>query len=314
MSDLRAVSPPAWSGDGRRIAFATADAVWTVRGQAGAEPHRLTAMTGVDRVAWSPDGGAVTVLAGGRLLTVDLDDPSPRPLVPSRGVQCFAWPPVGARGGFGRAGRLSGPVYASAAGGRTAVWALRDAERPFRIGSLPSGIAARSLIWLAGDAGVAVTAAGGGDADRIVFLRPDARAASRVERLPAGGRDPVPSPAGRFIAYLEDAGGGESRVAAVRAGGAGRRVLTPPGHYTGLAWSPSDTLVAFARQDGEWADLEIADVLTGQRLHVGDYRPEMAASDAPLVIVWAPGGTRLAFGTDTGETAGFVWLATLERR
>jgi WD40 repeat protein len=308
VSDLRAVSPPAWSPDGRHLAFSTADALWSVRPAPGdVDRRRIAPVAGVERVAWSPDGRTLGVLAGGRLLAIGFDDPSPRALAPVEGVRFFAWPP---------AGRAAvGPVYTTFAGGRTAVWTVRGPERQVRVALLAAGVEARSLAWLAGNTGVAVAAGGRGtDADRIVFLRPDVRTEPRVQMLPAGGRAPVPSPEGRFIAYLEDAGSGEARVAVMRSDGTGRRVLTPAGRYSGLAWSPAGTLVAYARQEGDRAALEIADVLTGARLWLGDYRPEAGPPHAPLAIVWAPDGARLAFGTDTGAAAGFVWVATLERQ
>lgn len=311
VSDLRAVSPPAWAPDGRHLAFSTADALWSVRAVPGdVDRRRIAAVAGAGRVAWSPDGRTLAALAGGRLLAFALDDPSPRALVPAVGIKDYAWPRAGA-----------GPAYATANGAGTALWTLPAAGGVVRIGSLPPGLEMRTLVWLAGNAGLAVVAGDrGAAADRVVFIRLGVRAAPRVQALPIGGHDPVPSPEGRFIAYLDGAAasgagdGGETRVAVMRADGTGRRALTPPGRYTGVAWSPAGTVVAYARQEGDRAALEIADVLTGERLWLGDYRPEAAPPQAPLAIVWAPDGTRLAFGTDTGSRDGFVWVATLERR
>jgi len=47
-------------------------------------------------------------------------------------------------------------------------------------------------------------------------------------------------------------------------------------------------------------------------MRTSEYRSEPGA--APATIAWSADGTRLAFGNDTGETVGVVWLATLERR
>ncbi|HEV2281144.1 MAG TPA: hypothetical protein VGX75_01990 [bacterium] len=321
VSDLHAISPPAWAPDGRHLAFSTADALWSVRPEAGDVDHRrIAAVADVERVAWSPDGRTLAALAGGRLLAFALDDPTPRALVPAVGIKDYAWPPAG-RTGFGRgAPGGPGPAYAIANGAGTALWMPQAAGGAVRIGSLPAGLEMRTLVWLAGNAGLAVVGGDRGAAvDRVVFIRLGVRAATRVQRLPPGGHDPAPSPEGRFIAYLADAASsgapdGETRVAVMRADATGRRALTPPGRYTGVAWSPAGTLVAYAREEDGRAALEIADVLTGERLWLGDYRPEAAPPQAPLAIVWAPDGTRLAFGTDTGRRAGFVWVATLERR
>jgi Tol biopolymer transport system component len=139
--------------------------------------------------------------------------------------------------------------------------------------------------------------------------------------LPVHGRDPVPSPEGRFIAYLdgaavpEAAGEDATRVAVMRADGTGRRELTPAVRHGAVAWSPAGTLLAYTNEEGDHAGLEIVDVLTGERMGVGDYyRADTASSRTPLAIVWAPDGTRLAVGTATGRSAGFISMVTLERR
>jgi len=325
LSDLRAVSPPAWAPDGTSVAFSTADAVWTIRIPGAPEDaHRLAPLAGVTRVAWSPDGQTLLALAGGRLFGIPLADPLPRLLVPMEGVRFLAWPPAGpAPAARAPRGMVQAVLAATTASAATIVWSVAiptdvgdpaGPGRPRRLGSVPGDLTVRSLAWLPGDAGVVAAAEDRyGDSARLVFLTPGARA-SRVQPLPAGDHAALPSPEGRFIAYLEDAADGGSRVCAMRADGSGRRTLTAAGRYSGLAWSPSGTLLAFARQAGNRVALEIADVLTGEQLRVGAYRPEGTPSDALFTIAWGPDGTRLAFGPDTGPAAGFIWLATLERR
>jgi hypothetical protein len=324
VSDLRAVGPPAWAPDGRHLVFCTADALWRVVPQAGdVGRRRIAQIAGAERVAWSPDGRTVTAVAGGRLVAVALDDPSPRPLAPIGGVLYYAWPPAG-RTVFGRVGGAgAGPLLVSAGPSGATVWTLRpDAGRAVRVGALPGALQVRGLTWLSGRAGIAIAAADrGGTADRTVFIAIDARTATRVQMLPVGGRDPVPSPEGRFIAYLDGsdvsgaAGEDETRVAVMRADGTGRRDLTPAGRHGGLSWSPAGTLLAYTKEDGDHAALEIVDVLTGERMGIGDYyRVDAASSHAPVAIVWAPDGTRLAVGTAAGRSAGFISMVTLERR
>jgi WD40 repeat protein len=320
LSDLHAISPPAWSPDGGAVAFSTADAVWIVRPPVPADnAHRLAPLPGVASVAWSPDGRIVVALAGGRIVAIPVDDPSPRPLASMTGVSFLAWAP----GGRGR-GVLQAAVAASAPSGRTTVWHVTipteagepaGAVRFRRLGALPRGWEVGALVWMAGDAGVAVAADDTyGDGARVMFLNPGPRPGGRAQTLPAGDHAPVPSPQGRFIAYLEDVPDGGARLCVMRTDGTGRRALSGAGRYSGVAWSPSGTLLAFARQDADRLALGIIDVMTGEALRLGDYRPETGPVGAPVSIAWAPDGTRLAFGTDTGTAPGFVWLAALERQ
>jgi dipeptidyl aminopeptidase/acylaminoacyl peptidase len=323
LSELPAVSPPAWAPDGTSIAFSTADAVWVIRPAAVPRgEHRLARLAGVKRVAWSPDGQTLVALAGGRLLGIPLDDPLPRVAAPIEGIRLFAWPPAGpARSGQSWRGVAEAAVAASAPGGRTVVWSVgiatdpgeRGGSRPHRLGSVARGLEPGSLAWLAGDNGGVVLSTDdlAEDTAHLIFMGSGARAAPRTQTLATGDHAALPSPEGRFIAYLHDEGD-DSRVWVMRADGSGRRALTAAGRYTGLAWSPSGTLLAFVEQTGDGAALEIAGVLTGETMRAGEYRPEPAA--APTAIAWSADGTRLAFGTDTGETVGVVWLATLERR
>jgi len=323
LSELPAVSPPAWAPDGTSIAFSTADAVWVVRPAAvPRDEHRLARVAGVKRVAWSPDGGTLVALAGGRLLGIPLDDPSPHVAAPIEGVRLLAWPPAApARSGQAWRGTAEAAVAASAPGGGMVVWSVdiatgpgeRGGVRPRRLGSVPRGLEARSLAWLAGNNGGVVLSTDdpAHDTAHLVFMGSGARAAPFVQTLAPGDHAALPSPQGRFIAYLRDEGDG-SRVCVMRADGSGRRALTAAGRYSGLAWSPSGTLLAFAEQSGDGAALEIAGVLTGVTMRAAQYRPEPAA--APTAIAWSADGTRLVFGTDTGDSVGVVWLATLERR
>jgi dipeptidyl aminopeptidase/acylaminoacyl peptidase len=323
LSELPAVSPPAWAPDGASIAFSTADAVWVIRPAAvPRDEHRLARVAGVKSVAWSPDGRTLVALAGGRLLGIPLDDPLPRVAAPIEAVRLLAWPPTGqARSGQAWRGAAEAAVAASAPGGGTVVWSVdiatdpgeRSGVRPHRLGSVPRGFEARSLAWLAGDTGGVVLSADdpAEDTAHLVFMGSGAHAAPRVQTLAPGDHAPLPSPEGRFIAYLHDEGDG-SRVCVMRADGGGRRALTAAGRYTGLAWSPSGTLLAFVEQAGGGAALAIAGVLTGETMRTSEYRPKPGA--APATIAWSADGTRLAFGNDTGETVGVVWLATLERR
>ncbi len=332
VSDLPATSPPAWAPDSRRLAFGAEDGVWIAAADRRAA-RPLAALRPATLVAWAPDGRRLAALAGGVLYALALDGAPPQPLVPAGGVRLFAWDPAGGRIAYvaGRGGRQELRVW-EPPGHHAPGHAVPGALVP-----IAGAAEVRALDWLPGGRGLFVALGPRGDPRATRLLRIDLAAPGRTDARPGGAGSPAPipgegsmgqpvtwfgsgtgwalAPGGRFLAYVGGGPGpGRARVVVARPDGTGRRGLTPAGAYSGLAWSPSGTLLAFASAagDGE-VRLLIADVTTGERLEVADYRPEIASPGGVLAVRWAPDGLALAFGTDTGETAGPVWVARLSR-
>lgn len=315
--DLPATSPPAWAPDGRRLAVGAEDGVWIAAAHRR-DAYRLAGLRHATQIAWAPDGRRLVALAGGVLYGLALDGAPPRPLVPAAGVRLFAWDPAG--------GRIA---YVAGRGGREElrVW---EPAGPGALVPIAGAAEVRALDWPADGRGLFVALGLRGDRGAARLLRIDLAA-------PGGAGPPVPvpgdggtvsgvtlpwfgagwalAPDGRFLAYVGVGPGPDrARVVVARPDGTGRRSLTPAGVYSGLAWSPSGTLLAFASTTGDGeVRLLIADAATGERLEVADYRPEIPSPGGVLAVRWAPDGLALAFGTDTGETAGPVWVARLSR-
>jgi len=273
--------------------------------------RRLAALPHVVRVAWAYDGRSLAALAGGVLYTLSLDGSPPQPVARDERVGFFEWDPSGRRIAY-----LASPDAHS----YLRLWSADGGAAPSTLRSIADALEVRGLDWLANGQGIflALGPRGALRADR--FLRipvPGSRAVSFAAPLREGGRSPVLAPSGRLLAFIggsdEELQSGRGRVSVMRIDGTGRRFLMPAGIYSGLSWSPSGNLLAFAEGGGDRMRLWIADVTTGEHLQVTDYRPEIPSHSESLAVTWAPDGLRLAFGTDTGETAGPIWMVRLAR-
>jgi WD40 repeat protein len=312
VSDRIAVSPPAWAPRGRRLAFSTDEAVWMLSLDQHDE-QRLASLPHVTEVGWAPTGRRLAALSAGRLCVLSLDGAPPRPVAAPPDVRLFAW----ARSGTHLA-------YVAARGGRDTLWVTddEDADREPKTSraylAIPEPLEARMVAWLPGGQEM-IVAAGPRNLDVTdrFFIVTGSGIGTRPLRLRDAARYPEVAPTGRFLAFLEGTAGdvlsGRGEVTIIREDGTGRRVLEPPGVYGGLAWSPSGSTLALGRADQGHIAVEIVDAVTGSRLLVDDYRPEIPSSGSAFSIAWSPDGRALAFGTNTGATVGPLWVATLTR-
>ena len=121
-SDLRQLigefsTSPAWSPDGSRIAYLTADGAISVANADGTDARRLTAPPTSytdERPSWSPDGGALafarrqTFGNDPQLHVVDADGSNERQVTSTEGASRFpSWSPDGTQIVFTHIGRLS---------------------------------------------------------------------------------------------------------------------------------------------------------------------------------------------------------------
>ena len=227
---------PAWSPDGKRIAFLSNRAEgWDlyVVASAGGEPRRLTSGAVVDDPTWHPDGGAIAVERRGGIELAQTDGAGRETLV-EHGAQP-AWASDG-RLAFVRAGDL---WLRASDGGESAL--LVDAAEP---------------AWSPDNRAIAVARHGG-----IEALDPTSGQTRRLTNQPGDG-SPAWSADGERIAFVR-----RGAIWAIAAGGGGEaaRIAGIPSPAGGPAYAPESggrALACHIHQAGNW-NIAVADLASG---------------------------------------------------
>ena len=306
-----ALSPVAFSPDGKKIAFTTDRGV-RVSDLSGAS-REIARARAATAMSWSPRLGLIAYIDAGAVWSMR-DDGRARVRIPLPGFAVnLSW----ARGSDKLAVVLRRSVDGAT---RSELW-LTSRDGGFRrmLTRAPAGRAIRDVQWFS---------------DSLYLLHglsaPGSLALERAWRIRVAypDRREVPintpavslrlSPSGERVAYvtgpaLEDDRG---RVVISRLDGTGRVVVTPnDGRYAGLAWSPQGDKLAFAEVINDaHAEIWLVDADGSGRLRVFSYALELPDPSVALSMAWSPDGYHLIFGTNTGTFTGPLWLATLERR
>lgn len=301
-SDRAALSPIAWSPDGRRFAYGARDGVWVhAVGEAGGT--KIAGGEVVTAVAWSSAADAIAYV--------------------DRGALWIVRPDGGARRAIPIAGVVSRPVWAPA-GDRLAVTVQPAGQNTAQLWlTSPQGAVIRQILW--DPPGRWIGALGWFPNALYLFVglaRPNDNATVEwwkiriaypdFRRLRSPSRpalDPVLSPSGEWIAFLAPADGRE-RAFAVRADGSGAHAVSPDGpRASGLAWSRSGDKLAYAQLiDQSKAEIHAVGTSSGTRQVLATVRLERTDPAAGVSLAWSPDELHLAYGTNTGVSSGAVWL------
>ncbi|MDR7417965.1 MAG: hypothetical protein QN178_03535 [Armatimonadota bacterium] len=309
-TDRVALSPIAWSADGRRFAYGARDGVW-VHGLGDAGGARIAPGEAVTAVSWSASADVLAYVDRGRLHTIRPDGRERR-RVPLRGIARHpVWAPGGDRLVFAVHQPGGGPtddrLWVTSADGAL----LREIQWQPRTGGIATvgwyPDAVHLFVGLSAPDGETIA-----EWWRVRIAYPDFR------RLAAPRQRVVESslsPNGEWVAFVIAESGGE-RAYVARPDGSSRRAISAVGRrITGLAWSPHSDKIAYAVPVSDaQAEVHVAAVLGTSRMQVATYRLEFPDPAAGLALAWAPDESRLAYGTNTGSMVGPVWLVTFVAR
>jgi TolB protein len=265
---------PAWSPDGREIAWNHNGTIWAIRAD-GSGQRRLSAPNAADLHSaprWSPDRSTLAFHGSGFVWLVDRGGTNQRQLTAGRDP---TWSPDGSKLAFDRSAYQGGGLWTINTDGS-------GARQLAMSGSIftewepdwsPDG---KSIVAIGDDHIATFDATTGAERYRV--------------RVGFGLSDPVWSPDGSRIAI-----GGQPGVTLLNADGSGLRTVGNGWFFSNPAWSPDGRRIAYTRErgasDSEEPQLRVVNA-------DGTNDKKLQSNGCPGAPAWSPDGTMLLAGED----------------
>ena len=267
------VSEPAWSPDGRRIAYAawtnsadrgvTAD-IWTVNAD-GSDGRQITDDTERDWLpAWSPDGAWIA-------FTSRETPATPQPA------------------GLGLPEAGGAPDAASTAAGDWAIYIVRpDGTDRHR---LTTGGESMAPVWSPDGRKLAYHGTRDGNLDLFVAAA-DGTAEARVTDDPGADWSPAWSPDGTKLLFTSDRSGNDDVWVVAATGGSATRLTENPAADQVPVWSPDGKRIAFVSDRS--GDVEVWS-MGSDGLDPRNLTRSPGSDDGRWSVGWSPDGARLVY-------------------
>ncbi len=321
LSDRPALSPVAWAPDGKAVAFTDGGGVWIAPlDRTRGRERKVTAARHATHVDWSAGTGLLAYIDQGTLVMVRPDGSKKWriPLIGAGGAPAFAthlaWAPRGDRLA------VAAGDAASTGGGRRGggVWLVGANGGSVRqVFEAPTGQAVGALGWYPNSLFLFIGIGPDGSVSRLLRWR-----IAYLDRrnLLVGFPTllaPVLSPNGAWIAFAAPGAGGDHQVWVEAADGrsAPRKIEGGGGRIGGVTWAPSSDKIAFSRVlDEARGEIWIADVDGRGSRRIAQFVAEFPDPDLPLVARWSPDAAVIAYGSNSGNYTGHVWIVPLDRQ